>query len=146
MRRLRRSVPILVSACLLWAVAGCYTGRDYAHENSLRLSAGMSMEEVQHQIGAPNQIIRGDPGTETVWIYRYSGGTSTGSVVLTIFAVIFVVAIIAVLVVAAGGGGGGSWGGNWGGGGGSDDPPYQIRLLFDPDGNLVEVSPPHPAP
>jgi len=138
MRRFRRTVPILVSACLLWA-AGCYSGRDYAFDDSSRVSAGMSMEEVHQRLGQPDLVIRGDPGTETVWVYRYSGGPN---VVCTIFLVIFVVAIIAALVFAGGGGGGG----NWGGGGGSDDPPYQIRLLFDPQGNLVEVSPPHPVP
>jgi hypothetical protein len=142
MRRFRRTVPILLSACLVWA-AGCYSGRDYAHEHSLRLSAGMSMDDVESRLGHPDLVVRGDPGTETVWFYRYSGGPS---VVCTVFAVIFVVAIIAVLVLAAGSGGGGSFGGGWGGGGGSDDPPYQIRLLFDPEGNLREVSPPHPVP
>ena len=141
MRRFRRTVPLLLSACLVWA-AGCYSGRDYAHDHSLRLSAGMSMDEVQYRLGAPDLVVRGDPGTETVWVYRYSGGPG---VVATIFAVIFVVAIIAVLVLAASGGGGGSFGGGWGGGG-SDEPPHQIRLLFDPEGNLVEVSPPHPVP
>jgi hypothetical protein len=141
MRRFRRSVPILVSACLLWA-AGCYSGRDYAQEHSLRLSAGMSMDEVKDRLGHPDLVISGDPGTETVWVYRYNGGPG---VVATVFAVVFVVAIIAVLVLAAGSGGGGSFGGGWGGGG-SDDPPFQIRLLFDPEGNLREVSPPHPVP
>lgn len=138
MRRFRRTVPILVSACLLWA-AGCYTGRDYAFSDSMRLSTGMSMDEVQFRLGDPHLVVRGDPGTETVWVYRYSGGPS---VVCTIFLVIFVVALIAALVLAGGGGGGGSWGG----GGGPDEPPYQIQLRFDPAGSLVEVSPPHPVP
>lgn len=139
MRRFRRTVPILVSACLLLWSAGCFSGMDYAHENSLRLSAGMTMDEVEERLGAPALIVRGDPGTETVWVYRYEGGPS---VVCTIFLVIFVVAIIAALLFAKGGGGGGSWGG----GGWGDDPPSQIQLRFDPEGRLLDVSPPHPVP
>lgn len=137
MKRIRRPVALLLSSCVLAAAAGCYSSQDYAAENSLRLSAGMSMEEVQDRLGEPDLVVRGDPGTETVWVYRYTGGPSA---VCLVFAAIFVVAIIAVLVLAGGGGGGGSWGG----GGGGDDPPCQIKLLFDPEGRLLEVSPPHP--
>jgi hypothetical protein len=139
LRRLR-PVALLVGACVMAAAAGCYSGADYAADHTLRLSAGMSMQEVQDRLGEPDLTIRGDPGTETVWVYRYEGGPSVACVVI---AVIFVVAIIAVLVLAKGGG---SSGGSFGGSGGGDDPPYQIKLLFDQEGRLLEVSPPHPVP
>jgi hypothetical protein len=139
MKRSRRPVALVLGICILAASSGCYSGADYAMENSLRLSAGMTMDEVQGRLGEPDLIVRGDPGTETVWVYRYEDGAS---VVCWIVAFIFVVALIAVLVFAKGGGGGGGWGG----GGGSDGPPSQIKLLFDKEGLLKDVSPPHPVP
>lgn len=139
MRALRRPVALLLGTCVLAAAAGCYTGQDYAHDSSLRLSAGMTMAEVEDRLGYPDLVVRGDPGTETEWVYRYQDGAS---VVCWILAFVFVVALIAALVLAGGGGGGGGWGG----GGGSDGPPYQIKLLFDKEGLLREVSPPHPVP
>lgn len=140
MRALRRPVALGVAACLLWA-AGCYSGLDYAHESSLRLSAGMTMDEVEARLGPPALIVRGDPGTETVWFYRYEGGPN---VVCTVFLVVFFVVLLVALVAAGGGGGGGWGGGSWGDG--SDGPPAQIKLRFDPDGYLVDVSPPHAVP
>jgi hypothetical protein len=97
----------------------------------------MSMQEVSDQLGDPVLVIRGEPGSETVWVYRYEGGPTTAA---TILLVIFFVAIIAVAVM---GKGGGSFGG---GGGGSDGPPCQIRLRFDGEGRLFDVSPPQPVP
>ena len=66
MKRMRRPVSLLLGTCLLAASAGCYTAQDYAVDSTLRLSAGMSMDEVQDRLGEPDLVIRGDPGTETV--------------------------------------------------------------------------------
>jgi hypothetical protein len=140
MKTLRLPVVMLLAACLPPAASGCYTGADYAHESGSRLQLGMTMAEVRSEIGDPALIVRGDPGTEETWFYRYEGGATT---IAWVFLAIFIVVLIVVLVAAAGGGGGG-WGG--GGGGGDDGPPAQIRLSFDPEGRLVDVSPPEPAP
>ena len=141
MKTLRLPVTILLAACIPLAASGCYSGYDYANESSLKLSTGMTMAEVRARIGDPDLIVRGDPGTETSWFYRYDGGASPACYVL---AIIFIVAII-VLLVAASGGGGGGWGGV-GGGGGGDGPPAQIRLTFDPEGRLTDISQPEPLP
>ena len=139
MKALRFPVLALLAASVPLAAVGCYSGYDYATESSLKLSTGMSMEEVRAQLGDPSLIVRGDPGTETTWYYRYDGGPGTACIV---FAVIFVILLIVVLVAA--GGGGGSWGG--GGGGGGDGPPAQIKLTFDPEGRLTDISQPEPVP
>jgi hypothetical protein len=138
MKSARRIVAILLGASLVWSAAGCFTGQDYAEESGSMLSPGMSMDEVQYQLGDPHQVIKGDPGADTVWVYRYEGGPGTA---LTIFLVIFfVVLIVAIVLSRSKGGGGGVFFGIGGGGG----PPYQIRIHFDSTGRLMEVSPPHP--
>jgi len=48
----------------------------------------------------PVQVIRGEPGSETVWIYRYEGGPTAA---VTILLVIFFVAIIAVALMGRAG-------------------------------------------
>jgi hypothetical protein len=138
MATIRRVVAVLVSACLLLWAAGCYTGEDYASESGLALSPGMSMAEVESQLGEPNLIVRGDPGTDTEWIYRYEGGPGTAATIF--FVVFFVVLIVAIVLSKNKSGGGGVF---FGVGGGSG-PPYQIRLHFDREGRLLEVSRPHP--
>lgn len=95
------------------------------------------MEEVSAQLGEPAQVIPGDAGSETVWIYRFEGGTN---VVGTIALVLVFVAIIALVAMSKSGG---SFGG---GGGGSDGPPSQIRLRFGADNRLIDVSAPEPVP
>jgi hypothetical protein len=102
----------------------------------------MTMAEVRARLGDPDLVVRGDPGTETSWFYRYDGGAGT---VCTVFLVIFFIILIVVLVAAASGGGGGGWGGI-GGGGGGDGPSAQIKLTFDPEDRLVDISQPHPVP
>lgn len=136
MKKCARLVAVGLVLCLFHSATGCYTGRQYADESASMLYPGMTMDEVAAQLGEPDQIVKGDPGTETYWVYRYEGGPSPAAVV---FMVILFVAIIAVLVLAKGGG---SWGG--GGGGAGSDPPYQIRLHFDGKGYLMDVSPPYP--
>lgn len=135
MGKVWRPVACLLSSCLLLSAAGCFSGHDRAQEYGATIHPGMSMDEVVSQLGDPDQVIKGEPGTDTHWIYRYEGGPG---VILTIILVIFVVVLIAALVMGGGGGGGFS-----GGGGGSSDPPYQIRIRFDPSGRVVEVSPPY---
>ena len=139
MKTLRLPVTMLLAACIPPA-SGCYTGAQYANESGARLQLGMTMGEVRAEIGDPALIVRGDPGTEETWFYRYEGGATA---IAWVFIAVFVVVLIVVLVAAAGGGGGGSWGG---GGGGDDGPPAQIRLIFDPEGRLVDVSQPEPVP
>lgn len=139
MRTTGRLVAILVASCLLIWSAGCYTGQDYANESGLALSPGMSMAEVEAQLGEPNLIVRGDPGSDTQWVYRYEGGPSTAATVF--FVIFFVVLIVAIVLSKNKSGGGGVFFGIGGGGG----PPYQIKLHFDKGGRLLEVSPPHPA-
>jgi hypothetical protein len=130
-----RSVSGVLCAALLLSGLGCYTGREWAESDSRYLYPGMSMQEVADRLGGPAQEIKGEPGSETVWIYRYEGGPSTAA---TIFLVIFFIAIILLALSARGGGSVG------GGGGGGDGPPCQIRLRFDGEGRLVDVSPPLP--
>ena len=74
----------------------------------------------------PSQVavMRADPGATAV---------------ATVFLILVCVVLIVFLVAAKGGGG--NFGG---GGGGSDGPPYQIRIRFDPQGRVVDISPPHP--
>lgn len=143
MKTLRLPVTILLAACLPFAASGCHTGAQVAAESGAQLQLGMTMSEVRAQLGDPDLVVRGDPGAETTWFYRYEGGASTA---VTVFLVIFFIVLIVVLVAAAsGGGGGGGWGGI-GGGGGGDGPPAQIQLIFDGEGRLVDVSPPQPVP
>ena len=143
MKAVRLPVTLLLLACLPLAASSCYTGQQYAEESARHIVPGMSMSEVRAKLGDPDLIVRGDPGTETSWFYRYEGGAST---FCTVFLVIFFIILIVVLVAAAsGGGGGGGWGGI-GGGGGGDGPPAQIQLIFDAEGRLVDVSPPQPVP
>src|SRR5437016_13840803 len=114
MRQIARSLACLLSVCLALSASGCFTGREYAEGSRRLVVEGMSMEEVAGQLGEPDLIVRGDPGTDTSWVYRFSGGPGT---VATIFLIIFFVALIVVLVAAsAKGGGGGFGGGGWGGG------------------------------
>ncbi|HLY73942.1 MAG TPA: hypothetical protein VKU80_07465 [Planctomycetota bacterium] len=132
-----RCVSIGLCAALLLSALGCATGREEAESESQYLYPGMSMQEVSDQLGQPVQVIRGEPGSETVWIYRYEGGPSTAA---TILLVVFFVAIIALAVMARGGGA------VSGGGFGGEGPPCVIRLRFDGDGRLIDVSPPLPVP
>jgi len=140
MKFVRLPVTFLLVACIPLAASSCYSGLQYAEESAGQIVPGMSMSEVRAKLGDPDLIVRGDPGSETSWFYRYEGGASP---VCYVLAVIFIVAIIVLLVAASGGGGGGGWGGG-GGGGGGDGPPYQIQILFDGEGRVTEVSAPHP--
>jgi hypothetical protein len=142
MRILRRPLALGVSACLLLTAAGCFTGEEWAADSGARLSPGMTMEEVSAQLGEPYQVVRSD-GRDSEWIYYYDSGPSTACVVFMV--VFFVVLIVAVVVASKNKGhvGGGVF---FGVGAGSGGPPYQIRLHFDPDGRLLEVSRPYPAP
>lgn len=142
MKAIVRPAALFVGCCLLWSAAGCYSGQDYAAESGARIAAGMSMAEVRAQLGAPDLVVRGDPGTETAWYYRYEDGASP---ICWILAAVFIVALIVVLVAASGSGGGGGFGGI-GGGGGGEGPPVQIRILFDGEDRVADVSPPHPVP
>ena len=142
MRSLRRPLALGVSVCLLLAASGCYTGQEWAADGGAALSPGMTMEEVQSRLGDPYQVVRGD-GRDTEWIYFYDSGPSTACVV---FMVLFVVVLIVAVVVASKNKGHVGGGVFFGVGAGSAGPPYQIRLHFDADGRLLEVSPPYPAP
>ena len=138
MRTMWRPVALLLSVSLALSASGCFTAQQYAAESGALIQPGMSMEEVRYELGHPNLVIRGDPGTDTEWVYRYEGGPTVAA---TVFLVIFFVILIVFLVAARSGGGG-----IGGGGGVSDGPPFQIRIHFDPEGRVVEVSPPHPVP
>ena len=138
MRKMWRPAACVLSLCLALSASGCFTGQEYAAESGALIRPGMSMQEVADRLGNPAQVIRGEPGTETIWVYRYQGGPSTGAVVV---GVILFVAIIAAVALSHGGGG--SFGG---GGGGSDGPPCQVRLRFDPDGRLIDFTSPQPVP
>ena len=140
MRRLWRPAACVVSVSLALSASGCYTAQEWAAADGARVELGMTMEEVLYQLGDPHVVVKGDPGTDTEWIYHYEGGPSAAAYVLLI---VFAVALIAVLVLASAKGGGGSVGGF---GGGSDGPPCQIKIRFGPDGHVVEISPPHPIP
>jgi len=131
----------LLCGTLLLSAAGCATGPEQAESECRSLYPGMSMQEVADQLGDPHQVIRGEPGSETVWVYRYPGGPNTAAVVV---GVLLFVALVALIVASRSGGGGFA-----GGGGGGDGPPGQIRLRFDPDGRLIDfvtVPPASPAP
>jgi len=141
MSRLGCPVACVLSVCLALSASGCYTAQQWAADDEARVELGMTMEEVLYQLGDPDVVVKGDPGTDTEWIYRYDSGPSAAAYVLLI---VFAVAVIAVLVLAsAKGGGGGSFGGF---GGGGDGPPFQIKIHFGPNGHVVDVSPPHPVP
>ena len=142
MRILRRPLALGVSACLLLTAAGCFTGEEWAYESGAQLSPGMTMEEVQARLGEPFQVVRSD-GRDSEWVYFYDSGPSTACVVFMV--VFFVVLIVAVVVASKNKGhvGGGVF---FGVGAGSSGPPYQIRLHFDSEGRLLEVSRPYPAP
>src|SRR5579862_2499701 len=129
---------LLCGAVLLSSVAGCATGREQAESECRYLYPGMSMQEVADHLGDPHQVIRGEPGSETVWVYRYEGGPNTAAVVV---GVLLFVAIVALVVASKSGGGFGG-----GVGGGSDGPPCQIRLRFAPAGRLIDFTTPLPIP
>jgi outer membrane protein assembly factor BamE (lipoprotein component of BamABCDE complex) len=141
MRKMGRPVACALSLCLALSASGCFSGQEYAAESGALIQPGMSMEEVHYQLGDPDLVVRGDPGTDTEWVYRYDSGATP---VVWALLVVFAVVLIVVLVAASAKGGGGSFGGGWGGG--SEGPPYQIRIHFDPQGRVVDVSPPHPVP
>jgi len=140
MRRMWRPVAGVLSACVALSASGCFTAQEWAADSGARIEPGMTMEEVAYRLGEPDLIVKGDPGTDSEWVYRFSGGPGAAATVLII---VFVVVLV-VFLVAAGGGGGGFGGGGWGGGG--DGPPYQIKIHFGADGRVVEISPPHPVP
>lgn len=134
-----RCLSGVLCVALFLSATGCMTSREQADSETRYLYPGMLMDEVAAQLGPPAQIIQGDPGSETVWIYRYEGGPTAAA---TVFLVIFFMAIV---VLAVAGRGGGSIGGGWGGGGG-EGPPCQIRLRFGGDGRLLDVSQPQAVP
>jgi outer membrane protein assembly factor BamE (lipoprotein component of BamABCDE complex) len=138
MRRAWSPWVYLLSVCLVLSSAGCYTGRDYAEESAGLIEPGMTMSQVAGRLGDPDLVVRGDPGSDTEWIYRFEGGPNPVTVA---FLVIFFVLLIVVLAASKGGGVG-----SFGGGGGGESPPYQIRIHFDKEGRVLEVSPPHPVP
>ena len=143
MRKWWRPVACALSVCLILQAAGCSSAQHNAARSGAKIEPGMTREEVLYRLGDPDVIVRGDDGADFEWVYRYDGGPGA---VGTVFLVIFAVALVAVLVVlASSGGGGGSFGGGWGGGG-SDGPPFQIKIRFDIEGKVVEISPPHPVP
>jgi len=139
MKPFRFPVLILLAASIPLAAVGCYSGYDYATESGRKLSTGMTMDEVRAQLGEPSLVVRGDPGSETTWFYRYDGGPNTAVLVLAILCIV----LLLIVILAAGGGGGGGWGG---GGGGGDGPPAQIKLTFDPERRLTDISQPEPVP
>jgi outer membrane protein assembly factor BamE (lipoprotein component of BamABCDE complex) len=144
MRKPWRPVACALSVCLVLQAAGCHSAQHDAAAGGAKIEPGMTREEVLYRLGDPDVVVRGDDGADSDWIYRYEGGPGA---VGTVLIIVFAVALVAVLVVlASGGGGGGSFGGWGGGGGGSDGPPYQIKIHFDNDGRVVEISPPHPVP
>jgi len=132
-----RSVAGFLCLALLASGSGCSTSQEEADSQTRSLYPGMTMQEVADQLGNPDQVIKGDPGSETVWIYRFEGGASAAA---TVVLVIVAIALIALLAL---GGGGGSFGG---GGGGNDGPPCQVQIRFSGDGRLLDVSPPQPVP
>ena len=126
----------VLCAALLLASSGCQSSQEAAQEGTASLYPGMSMDEVSALLGAPAQIVQLE--SETHWIYRFEGGPNA---VVTVFMVILFVALIAALAMSKSGG---SIGG--GGGGGGDGPPSVVRIRFDSDGRLLDVSQPQPAP
>jgi len=138
MRSGGRFVSGLLCLTILASASGCSTSREVAESESRTLYPGMSMQEVADRLGNPSQVIKGEPGSETLWIYRFEGGPSAAA---TVVMVVFFVAILAAAVMSRGGG---SFSG--GGGGGGDAPPCQIRVRFDGDGRLIDVTPPEPVP
>lgn len=136
MRPVTRPIAGLLCAAVLAASPGCSTSSvEVAEEESRHLYPGMTMQEVADRLGNPTQVLKGDPGSDTVWIYRFEGGPNAAA---TVVMVVVFVAVIAAAVL----GGGGSV--NVGSGGGPDGPPSQIRLTFDGDGRLRDISAPHP--
>ena len=142
MRMLRRPLAISVSSALLFTAAGCFSGMEWADESGARVAPGMSMDEVQGRLGQPYQVVRGEDGGDTEWIYHYDSGPSTACVV---FMVIFFVVLI-VAIVASKNRGAGVSGGVFFGVGADAGPPHHLRLHFDSTGRLLEVSRPYPAP
>jgi len=130
-----RCVAGALCATIFLSALGCVSGVERAEQERRFLYPGMSMDEVAAQLGEPAQVIKGDPGSETVWIYRFEGGPTVAATIA--LAVLFVALIVVVAMSKSGGG-------SFGGGGGGDGPPSQIRLRFGPDGRLFDVSPPHP--
>lgn len=133
-----RAIALSLSTSVLLAGLGCASGREQAESESRYLYPGMSMQEVSERLGEPHQVIQGGPGTETYWIYRYEGGPTAAA---TVVMVLVFVAIVALAVASKSGGGG-----SFGGGGGGDGPPCQLRLRFDAEGRLIDVTPPQPVP
>jgi hypothetical protein len=142
MRGLRRPLSIGLGSALLLASAGCYSGFEWADESGATIAPGMTMDEVQGRLGRPYQVVRGDEGGDTEWVYHYDSGPSTACVV---FMVIFFVVLI-VAIVASKNRGGTVGGGVFFGIGADAGPPHHIRLHFDSAGRLLEVSRPYPAP
>lgn len=132
-----RPIAGLLCATLLLASAGCVNSRDAAEESRYSLYPGMTKEEVSNLLGPPAQVIEGDPGTESFWVYRFYGGPNA---IATVALVVVFVALVALMAMSKSGG---SFGG---GGSGGDGPPSQIRLRFGGDGRLIDVSPPEPVP
>jgi len=141
MRKLRRPLALALGACLLWSAAGCFTGREWAADSGARISPGMTMSEVQDQLGEPYQIVRAD-GRDTEWVYIYDSGPGTACIVLMV--VFFVVLIVALVASKNKGHVGGAF--FFGVGAGSAGPPYHLRLHFDSTGRLLEISQPYAAP
>ena len=141
MRMLRRPLAAAVSLCLLLTAAGCFSGQEWAVDGGAQVLPGMTMGEVEGRLGQPFQIVRGEDGQDTEWIYRYESGPSTACIV---FMVIFFVVLIVAVVASKNKGSVG--GGFFFGVGASAGPPARIRLHFDSTGRLLEVSRPYPAP
>lgn len=142
MRRLRHPLAAAVCVCLVLTAAGCFSGQEWAYDGGASVSPGMTMEEVQGRLGDPHQVVRGESGGDTEWVYRYDSGPSTACIV---FMVVFFVVLI-VAVVASKNKGGYVGGGFFLGVGSDGGPPYHLRLHFDSAGRLLEVSRPYPAP
>jgi hypothetical protein len=142
MRMLRRPLAAAVSLCLLLTAAGCFSGQEWAVDGGAQVLPGMTMGEVEGRLGQPFQIVRGEDGRDTEWIYRYESGPSTACIV---FMVIFFVVLI-VAVVASRSKGGAVGGGVFFGIGADAGPPYNLRLHFDSTGRLLEISRPYVAP
>src|SRR5689334_6695891 len=96
MRKKWRPVAYGVSVCLALSASGCFTGQEYAADSGAQIHPGMSMEEVHYQLGDPDLVIRGDPGTDTEWVYRYeAGATPVVWALLVVFAVVLIVVLVA---------------------------------------------------
>jgi len=134
MRPGTRPLSAILCGSLLIASTGCQSGLEVAQDSSASLYPGMTMDEVVGLLGPPAQVVQLE--AETHWIYRFEGGPTA---VATVFLALLFVAVIALMLMSKSSG-------SVGGGGGGGGPPSQILLRFDPDGRLVEWSPPHPVP